>query len=119
KMANVVSRFKVKSGDKSVGDPASEEELIRFEKPFWNHDGGCILFGPDGYLYISHGDGGSGGDPHENGQNVKTLLGKILRIDVNKKANGKNYAIPADNPFAKSSNALPEIYAYGLRNVWR
>jgi len=119
KMANVVSRFRVKSDDKTVGDPASEEELIRFEKPFWNHDGGCITFGPDGMLYISHGDGGAGGDPHENGQNLKTLLGKVLRIDVNRKSAGKNYAIPADNPFVSNSDARHEIWAYGLRNVWR
>ncbi len=119
KMANVVSRFRVKAGDKTVGDPASEEELVRFEKPFWNHDGGCLVFGADGYLYISHGDGGSGGDPHGNGQNLKTLLGKVLRIDVDRKANGKPYAIPADNPFVSNPEALPEIFAYGLRNVWR
>jgi len=119
KMANVVSRFRLKAGDKSVADPASEEEIIRFEKPFWNHDGGSMAFGPDGYLYISHGDGGAGGDPHENGQNLKTLLGKVLRIDVDRKSPGKNYAIPADNPFVSQKDARPEIWAYGLRNVWR
>lgn len=116
KLTNVVSRFRMKDG---VGDPDSEEQLVRFEKPYWNHDGGAIAFGPDGYLYISHGDGGAGGDPHGNGQNLKTLLGKVLRIDVDKKSNGKNYAIPADNPFVGNAEALPEIYAYGLRNVWR
>jgi glucose/arabinose dehydrogenase len=116
KLTNVVSRFRTKNG---VGDPDSEEQLIRYEKPYWNHDGGSIAFGPDGYLYISHGDGGAGGDPHGNGQNLKTLLGKVLRIDVDKKAGGKNYAIPADNPFVNNPDALPEIYAYGLRNVWR
>jgi glucose/arabinose dehydrogenase len=119
KMENVVSRFKTKAGNKNEGDPASEEELIRFEKPFWNHDGGTIAFGQDGYLYITHGDGGQGGDPYENGQKMSTLLGKILRIDVNRKAGGKNYAIPADNPFAKKEGAKPEIYAYGIRNIWR
>lgn len=119
KMANVVSRFTVKKDNPKVGDPASEEELVRFEKPFWNHDGGCLVFGPDNYLYITHGDGGAGGDPHQNGQKLSTLLGKVLRIDVNRKENGKNYAIPADNPFVGKSGALPEIYAYGLRNVWR
>ena len=101
-------------------DPASEEEIIRFTKrPFWNHDGGTICFGPDGYLYISHGDGGAGNDPLDNGQNLNTLLGKILRIDVNAKADGKNYAIPKDNPFVGVKDAKPEIWAYGLRNVWR
>lgn len=119
KMANVVSRFRTKKDDPTVGDPASEEELIRFEKPFWNHDGGTIAFGPDGFLYITHGDGGAGGDPHGNGQKLTTLLGKVLRIDVDKKTQGKNYAIPADNPFANRSDAMPEIWAYGLRNVWR
>lgn len=119
KMANVVSRFKTKPGNKTEGDPASEEELIRFQKPFWNHDGGTIAFGKDGYLYITHGDGGAGGDPHENGQKLSTLLGKILRIDVNKKEGDKNYAIPSDNPFAKKEGVSPEIYAYGIRNIWR
>lgn len=119
KMANVVSRFRTRADDRSVVDPASEEELIRFEKPFWNHDGGCIAFGPDGYLYISHGDGGAGGDPHENGQNLNTLLGKVLRIDVDHKSDGRNYAIPTDNPFVGRDKARPEIWAYGLRNVWR
>lgn len=119
KSANVVSRFRAKAKGKTIADPASEEELIRFEKPFWNHDGGSIAFGNDGYLYISHGDGGAAGDPHENGQNLNTLLGKVLRIDVDRKANGKNYAIPADNPFIGKGNARPEVWAYGLRNVWR
>jgi glucose/arabinose dehydrogenase len=119
KMANVVSRFKTKPGNRNEGDPASEEELIRIEKPFWNHDGGTIAFGKDGYLYITHGDGGSGGDPHENGQKLSTHLGKILRIDVDRKENGKNYAIPSDNPFVKKEGVAPEIYAYGFRNIWR
>lgn len=119
-MANVVSRFKVKKDDPSVADPASEEEIIRFEKPFWNHDGGTILFGKDGYLYITHGDGGNGGDPKENGQNKGTLLGKVLRLDIDKPGvDGKKYAIPADNPFVKTDGAAPEVWCYGLRNVWR
>ncbi len=118
KMANVVSRFKVSKTDPKKGDPASEEEIIRIEKPYWNHDGGTIAFGPDGYLYIHHGDGGAGNDPHENGQNLKTHLGKVLRIDIDKKDQGKNYSIPKDNPFV-GKDAAPEIWAYGLRNVWR
>lgn len=118
-MTNVVSRFRMSKSDPTKADPASEEQLIRFDRPFWNHDGGTIAFGPDGYLYITHGDGGSGGDPMGNGQKMSTLLGKILRIDVDHKANGKNYAIPKDNPFVKTEGALPELWAVGLRNVWR
>ena len=118
-MANVISKFKTKAGDKTKGDPASEVELIRIEKPFWNHDGGTIAFGKDGYLYITHGDGGNGGDPHENGQKMSTHLGKILRIDVDKPSAGKPYGIPSDNPFVKQEGAKPEIYAYGFRNIWR
>ena len=119
KRANIVSRFRVKKGDPLTADPASEEEIIRFEKTDWNHNGGTIAFGPEGYLYIVLGDGGGGGDPHGNGQNLNTLFGKVLRIDVNKKSPGKSYGIPADNPFAKQAGAAPEIWALGLRNVWR
>lgn len=116
---NVVSRFRTVKGDPNRADPNSEEVLITFDKPFWNHDGGTICFGPDGYLYITHGDGGAGNDPFDNGQKLGSLLGKILRIDVNGKTDGKNYAIPADNPFVGVKDARPEVYAYGFRNVWR
>ncbi len=119
KMANVVSRFRVSKSDPNKADPASEEELIRFEKPYWNHDGGTLAFGPDGFLYVAHGDGGAGNDPHENGQNLKTLLGKVLRLDIDHQASGKKYAIPKDNPFVGQKDAAPEIWAYGLRNLWR
>lgn len=118
KMANVVSRLTLKKGAESI-DSASEEELIRIEKPFWNHDGGTIAFGPDGYLYITHGDGGQANDPHENGQKTNTFLGKVLRIDVDHKDAGKPYAIPKDNPFVGKKEFAPEIWAYGLRNIWR
>ena len=121
---SVVSRFTVSKDNPNKAVADSEEELMRLEQPFWNHNGGSIEFGPDGYLYIGLGDGGLANDTLMNGQNVQTLLGSILRIDVNKKENGKNYGIPDDNPFAKEKKsrrplARPEIYAYGLRNVWR
>jgi glucose/arabinose dehydrogenase len=120
KRENVVVRFKVRKDDPDAADPTSEEEVYRFtDRPFWNHDGGTICFGPDGYLYITHGDGGSANDPFDNGQDLKTPLGAILRVDIDRQENGKNYAIPKDNPFVGRPDALPEIYAYGLRNVWR
>ena len=102
-----VSRFNA-SGDSA--DPNSEKILLTVDQPFPNHNGGVLAFGPDGYLYAGLGDGGAAGDPLGNGQSLDTLLGKILRIDVN---NGDPYAIPADNPFGS------EIWAYGLRNPWR
>lgn len=116
----VVSRFSVSAKDPYKADPGSEVILFEVEQPYSNHNGGQISFGPDGYLYVSLGDGGSGGDPKNNGQNLKSLLGKILRIDVDKKSNGKNYSIPDDNPFRGSKNGNnEEIFAFGLRNVWR
>lgn len=117
---NVVSRFRLSKTDPTKLDPASEEQIIRYEnKLFWNHDGGTLCFGPDGYLYVIHGDGGMGGDPQENGQNLNTLYGKILRLDVDHKDEGKGYAVPKDNPFVGKKDARPEIWAYGVRNIWR
>jgi glucose/arabinose dehydrogenase len=99
-----------------VADPTSAKTVLSVEQPFSNHNGGLITFGPDGMLYVGLGDGGSGGDPLNSGQDVGTLLGSILRIDVNA---GDPYAIPADNPFVNDPAARDEIWAYGLRNPWR
>ena len=111
----VVSRYRV-SSDPSVADAASESVLLRVDQPFSNHNGGHLLFGPDGFLYIGLGDGGSGGDPGNRAQNLGDLLGKMLRIDVS--GNGA-YTIPSDNPFLGIAGARPEIWSYGLRNPWR
>ncbi len=115
---SVVSRFRTLKGDPTKADPKSEEELLRIPQPYWNHNGGALAFGPDGHLYIALGDGGFKDDPHGHGQNLETLLGSILRIDVDHQSPGKKYAIPADNPFVGKEKAQPEIYAYGFRNVW-
>jgi len=115
-----VSRFSVNPQDVNQADPASEQVLMEFSQPFGNHNGGQLTFGPDGYLYIAVGDGGSGGDPQGHGQNNKTLLGSILRIDVDNPSGTLNYGIPADNPFTGNQEDLrEEIFAYGLRNPWR
>jgi glucose/arabinose dehydrogenase len=116
----VISRFQVSGTDPSTADPLSEKVILEVEQPYENHNGGQISFGPDGYLYISLGDGGSGGDPHNAGQDLKNLLGKLLRINVDNKVGELNYSIPEDNPFKENTSGFKEeIYAYGLRNVWR
>jgi glucose/arabinose dehydrogenase len=114
-----IARYTVDNTNPDVADSASAFLIIGAEQPFSNHNGGCIQFGADGYLYIGLGDGGSGGDPGNRSQNLQLLLGKMLRIDINNTAGGNNYAIPADNPFIGDPDALDEIWAYGLRNPWR
>jgi glucose/arabinose dehydrogenase len=111
----VVEAYRV-SGDPNVADPGSGRTLLRMEDPAPNHNGGLVLFGPDGYLWIGTGDGGGAGDRYGNGQNRGTLLGKMLRLDVD---NGDPYAIPPDNPFVNEPDTRPEIWAIGLRNPWR
>jgi glucose/arabinose dehydrogenase len=111
----VIARFSVSSDDPNRADPDSEKQLILIDQPYPNHNGGSTVFGPDGYLYLGLGDGGSGGDPQGNAQNPAALLGKILRLDVD---GGEPYAIPPDNPFVGGDGA-PEVWAYGLRNPWR
>jgi glucose/arabinose dehydrogenase len=112
----VVSSFRINPADPNRVDPTSETVILQVKQPAANHNGGSIVFGPDGYLYISMGDGGGGGSG--NGQKLDTLLGKILRIDVGATSAGP-YGIPPDNPFASGSGGRPEIWLYGLRNPWR
>ena len=111
----VISEFAV-SSDPNVVDAASERVLLTIDQPYPNHKGGNLAFGPDGLLYIGMGDGGAGGDPEGRGQDLSTLLGKMLRIDVD---NGDPYAVPQSNPFVATGDAEPEIWAYGLRNPWK
>ena len=113
-----ISEFHVGS-DPDKADPSSESILLTVPHPtFTNHDGGRIAFGPDGYLYIGTGDGGSGGDPNSHGQSLATLLGKMLRIDVDHASSGKPYAVPTTNPFVGRPGAQGEIFSYGLRNPY-
>ncbi len=116
----VVSGFRLEPMDPTRADPGSESVVLEVGQPYSNHNGGQLAFGPDGYLYIGLGDGGSGGDPQGNGQNRGTLLASILRIDVDSPSGGRAYGIPADNPFAGNGQGYrEEIFAYGLRNPWR
>lgn len=116
---SVVSRFSLDRENPQIADPHSEIIIMEVAQPYSNHNGGQLDFGPDGYLYISLGDGGSAGDPLGNGQNLGTLLGKILRIDMSSLSTTGEYHIPPDNPFWNTAGARPEIWAYGLRNPWR
>ncbi|MBK8026137.1 MAG: PQQ-dependent sugar dehydrogenase [Chloroflexi bacterium] len=117
---NVIARYRVSADDPNVADASSREIIYQAQQLFYDHNGGHISFGPDGYLYISIGDGGSLGDnPGVTSQNLTLPLGKLMRIDVNHRDGDRPYAIPANNPFVGIADALPEIWAYGLRNPWR
>lgn len=115
---SIVAEYRVSKTNPDAAD-LLEQVIMKIPEPESNHNGGCLQFGKDGFLYIGLGDGGGGGDRHGsvgNGQNLESWLGKILRIDVDNK---KPYAVPPDNPFIGRNNAKPEIFAYGLRNPWR
>lgn len=119
-LRTVIARYTVNSKNRNAANKKSERILLQVNQPYSNHKGGQLAFGPDGYLYIALGDGGSGGDPKNKGQNKSSLLGKILRIEVNCTSGNKNYCIPPGNPFAGNTHHYKEeIYAYGLRNPWR
>ena len=115
---NVISRYTV-SEDPNQANPQSSLIILEVNQPYTNHNGGQLSFGPDDYLYIIFGDGGSAGDPQGNGQDLSTLLGSLVRIDVDNPTGNLNYGIPPDNPFIAPLAARDEIYAYGLRNMWR
>lgn len=113
----VIAEYKAVDGLKA--DENSQKILLKIGQPYPNHNGGGIVFGPDGYLYIGMGDGGAGNDPQNRAQNLNELLGKMLRINVDKTDGASLYSIPADNPFVNTEGARPEIWSYGMRNPWR
>lgn len=115
----VVARYSVSAADPNIADPGTALVILLIQQPFGNHNGGQIKFGPDGYLYIGMGDGGSAGDPFNHAQNLESLLGKMLRIDIDRTLPGIQYAIPEDNPFRNHPIARREIWSLGLRNPWR
>lgn len=118
-LTTIVSEFRVLPTNPNRADPGSERVILQVQQPFINHNGGTVIFGPDGYLYVALGDGGKLPVLSDNGQNRSTLLGSILRIDVDRAAAGRPYSVPKDNPFVGRADARPEIWAYGFRNVWR
>ncbi|WP_417861234.1 PQQ-dependent sugar dehydrogenase [Winogradskyella sediminis] len=115
----VISRFTKDTSNPDLADPNSELVILTYDQPYSNHNGGDLAFGSDGYLYIASGDGGSSGDPQNRAQNKLSLLGKILRIDIDNTTDTENYSIPTDNPFVEEIDTRHEIWAYGLRNPWK
>lgn len=115
RLRTVIAEYRVSAADPNVAD-RTERVILEIGQPYRNHNGGLNLFGPDGMLYIGMGDGGSGGDPHNNGQRLESLLGKLLRLDID---GGTPYRVPSDNPFVGRAGARGEIWAFGLRNPWR
>jgi glucose/arabinose dehydrogenase len=113
-----IAEFK---SDRNLAPPdrSAEKVILTYAQPFANHNGGMVLFGPDGMLYVGTGDGGAANDPQDHGQRLDSLLGKMLRIDVDRAEGDRAYGIPKDNPFVKDAKVRPEIWAYGLRNPWR
>lgn len=120
-LTSVLDEFKVSASDSNVADLSSELRILTQQQPFSNHNGGNLMFGKDGYLYVNLGDGGSGGDPYGNGQNKKTFLAKILRIDVSNSSSSQPYIVPSTNPFYNDTTTgiKKEIWAYGVRNPWK
>jgi glucose/arabinose dehydrogenase len=118
---SIIAEYRASGGNASAStaDPVEVSRIFEYTQPYGNHNGGQLLFGADGYLYLMFGDGGSGNDPQQTGQNKQSPLGKILRIDIDKQENDNNYAIPSDNPFVGNNDYLPEIWAMGMRNPWR
>ena len=119
-LRTVIARYKVKQSDQNKIDSLSEYKLLEINQPFTNHNGGSVMFGMDGYLYIGMGDGGSAGDPNGNAQNLQALLGKILRIDVSDTTATRRYLIPSTNPFYNNPSAgKEELFTWGMRNPWK
>jgi len=114
----VLSRF-IKSKDETIPNKDGEQVILEVRQPWGNHNGGTVVFGPDGYLYLGIGDGGAANDPYKNGQNKNTLLGSIIRIDVSESSAMEPYSIPEDNPLVGQDSFRPELWAWGLRNPWR
>lgn len=119
-LRTVIARYTASATNANSADPNSRQVIMEYNQPYSNHKGGQLAFGPDGYLYIGVGDGGSEGDPQGNGQNLSTVLGKVLRINVDSPSSGRNYSIPSDNPYAANTLGYrEETYAVGFRNPWR